>query len=105
MYDNARRACDYFRSMCILPFPCRFWFTCRIRKFNLLFGTPNNWQYTVAMLIEFPRPGMHGDSEPKIGVSQPYSIIDGDVWVDAGYTPEGCSKLKNLKTGQVKIFR
>ncbi len=55
------------------------------------------------MVIDFPPVGLHG--EPRVGVSQPYSIVDGDKWVDDGYTKEGCSKLKNLKTGQVKIFR
>jgi hypothetical protein len=38
-------------------------------------------------------------------VSQPYSIIDGDTWVDAGSDANGCARLKNLKTGQVKVYR
>jgi hypothetical protein len=43
--------------------------------------------------------------EPKIGVSAAYSIIDGDKWVDGGYDSKGCQILKNLKTGQTKVFR
>jgi hypothetical protein len=43
--------------------------------------------------------------EPKIGVSAPYSIIEGEQWIDAGYDSKGCQILKNLKTGQTRVFR
>ena len=37
--------------------------------------------------------------------SEPYSIIDGEVWVDAGLSQDGCQQVKNLRTGEIRKYK
>lgn len=39
------------------------------------------------------------------GVSKPYSLIDGEMWLDGGTDPNGCAVLVNSKTGQRRVFQ